>query len=234
MKFQSLFLALWLVAPLMLNADDPVVSPQSLPSGVIARVGDFEVPYDWFLNEFRSTFFRYAQSANVRQEVFDPFLEKMTLYQLARSSGVGEDAAFQQELNLKMDGMKAFMDYQLAMARMGLYIQAYLKAEGIDPGKVTVTDEELQAFLAEEGNAFPGALPDSLGELQPHVKDMLSQRLVSLKVAEAVKNLVREKREDLKIEVQQSLIDSVPLPEMKGTPPPGMRGLPAGSLFKSP
>jgi len=234
MKFQPVFLALWLVTPSTLLADDPEVIPESLPSGVIARVGDFEVPYEWFLNEFRSTFFRHAQSSNVRQEVFDPFLEKMTLYELARTSGIGEDAAFQEELQQKMEGMKAFMDYQLAMARIGLYVQAYIKAEGIDPAKITVTDEELQAFLAEEGNAFPGALPDSLGELQPHVKEMLSQRLVSLKVAEAVKNLIREKREDLTVEVRQSLIDSVPLPEMKGTPPPGMKGLPAGSLFKSP
>ena len=94
MKFQPIFLALWLVTPSTLFADDPEVIPESLPSGVIARVGDFEVPYEWFLNEFRSTFFRHAQSSNVRQEVFDPFLEKMTLYELARTSGLGRTQRF--------------------------------------------------------------------------------------------------------------------------------------------
>lgn len=231
MKRLLLLLAAALGLLFPVRAEEPAPTP-GLPDGVIARVGDLDIPYNWFLHEFRSSFFRHAQTGDVRRAVFEPFLERMSLYAVARDAGVDRDPDLQAAVRRRQDGMRAYLEYQLAMAEVGMVIEAYLNQQGLVPDAISVTDEDLAAFLKEEAERFPGAAPESLDDLPEGLRDMLTQRYRAMKQGERIRELLAEKTRDLAVEVRDDLVESVPMPEIKGTPPPGMAPRPLGAVFE--
>lgn len=189
-----------------------------LDSNVVARISGFDVPYDWFLHEFRSSFFRYADAGDIRTAAFKPFLERMTLYALARQAGVPDDPAVRQQVREKIDGMRAFMEFQLAMAEAGLITEAFLESRGITPAGISVTDEDLQAFFDAHIRGQPGA-PKSLKDVPDELKRRIRQNLAAEQYGRRVSEKIAEWKTDLEIVVNQPLVDSVPLPEMENAPP---------------
>ncbi|HOW97642.1 MAG TPA: hypothetical protein P5567_14375 [Kiritimatiellia bacterium] len=193
-------------------------SAPALASNVVARVGDFDVPYDWFLHEFRSSFFRHTGEPDVREAVFQPFLERMTLYALARHEGLPENPALRARIRERVDGMRAHMDYQLAMVEVGMVVQAYLESRGLTGDSIQVGDEDLQAFFDRHVKGKPGA-PKTLGEVPAEIREQMRQNIAMTKYAETVSAALAGWKTNVPVTVNSSLIQSVPLPEMDGAQP---------------
>ena len=195
--------------------DKPAVP---LGTNLVARVEGLDVPYAWFLNEFRSTFFRHGQDPDVRQKVFDEFADKLALYVTARNNGVPDDPAVKTLIREKVESARSFMQYQLTMMEMSIVIESYLRQQKLTPEDYPVSDEELKAYFEEKIATMPNA-PKSLDDVQPQIKEQIRlsfQREQALMKAQA---LATELRKKMKIEVNQELVDNVPFPQMTGNAP---------------
>ncbi|MBP7829814.1 MAG: hypothetical protein KA248_07845 [Kiritimatiellae bacterium] len=196
----------------------PASEPPALASDVVARVGDFDVPYEWFLHEFRSSFFRHTGEPDVREAVFQPFLERMTLYALARQEGLQDQPALRARIRERVDGMRAYMEYQLAMVEVGMVMQEYLEARGVTADSIRVGDEDLQAFFDRHVKGRPGA-PDTLEDVPAEIRDRMRQDIAMTRYAESVSAALAEWKTNMPVAVNTDLVRSVPLPEMNGAPP---------------
>lgn len=190
----------------------------ALASNVVARVGDFDVPYEWFLHEFRSSFFRHAGEPDVREAVFQPFIERMTLYALARREGLQDQPALRARIRERVDGMRAYMEYQLAMVEVGMVVQEYLETRGVTAESIRVGDEDLQAFFDRHVKGRPGA-PDTLEDVPAEIRDRMRQDIAMTRYAESVSAALAEWKTNMPVAVNTDLVRSVPLPEMNGAPP---------------
>lgn len=227
-----LFLVLMVGTGIAVMADE-IPDPAALPDDILARIGVVDLPYDWFLHEFRSTFFRHAGEPDVREAVLEGFLDKMTLYAAARQSGVGEDPELRERIDQRLADQQAFLEYQLAMTEVTMLVQAFLEAEGLAPESFTVTDEDVADYLDRQETPLPAAMRDRDGNLQPHVRERLEQAVRAERQRAAVDALLAERAESLPVQVNRDRVQEVPLPEMKGTPPPGLKGFPAGAVYRS-
>lgn len=196
-------------------------SPTAFPSGVVARVNQVEVPYAWFLHEFRSTFFHYAGASDARREVMDEVVDRMLLYDAALQSGVTNDPAFQAKMERQLKDVEAFMRYQADMARLSLIIQAYLEKH--PPAQlVELTEEEVNAFYKREIAGQPGA-PRTFDEVPAAMQDQIREQADTVRRQAILKELVKKLKQGAHIEVNEPLMEATPKPDMKGDVPPEFR-----------
>lgn len=212
-------------------ATPPAEEPApALASNVVARVGDFDVPYEWFLHEFRSSFFRHTGEPDIRDAVFQPFLERMILYALARREGLQDNPRLRAQISQRVSDMRAYMEYQLAMIEVGMVVQAYLEARGVTADTIRVGGDELQAFFDRHVRGQPGA-PKTLEEVPEEIREQMRQNIAMTKYAESVSAALSEWKTNVPVAVNTDLVRSVPLPDMEGAPPgllpaPGESGPP--------
>lgn len=218
MMYQLAILLLLSVTSLAGETND---APKSVCDGCVAEVGSVEIPYDWLLHEFRSTFFRYPQDSNVRSQVFSNLLDRMTLFAAAKESGVQDDAALQARINDQIESTRAFMNYQLEMRRIGLIVEAYLKKSGLDVSQFSVTDEELSSYYKAKYVGLPGA-PATVEEAPAEIRLQIREEAVAEKQKKAIEEHLSSLRETLPTTVDEEKVQSVPMPKMEGHVPPGM------------
>ncbi len=204
-------------------AADP--APAAFPSGVVARVNQVEVPYDWFLHEFRSTFFHYAGAPDARREVMDEVVDRMLLYDAALQSGVTNEPAFQAKMERQLKDVEAFLRYQADMARLSLIIQAYLERH--PPAELAeLTDEEVKSFYKREIASQPGA-PRTFDEVPAAMQDQIREQADTERRQLILKDLVKKLKKGAHIEINEPMMKATPKPDMKGDVPPEFRN-PAG------
>lgn len=188
--------------------------PAALRPGLVAQVNQLEVPYEWFANEFRATYYQHAGASDVRREVMDGLIDRLVLYDVALASGVTNDAAVQADIERQLKGMEEFMRYQLAMARVGMTIEAYLE-KNPPPKTDEVTEDDLRAFYVEEIAGQPGA-PRSYDDLEPAYKQQVREQVEGQRLQAVLQKVVAGLRTNATIRINERLIDSTPLPRMSG------------------
>jgi hypothetical protein len=201
--------------------DDNAAEPVSFPSGVVARVNQVEVPYDWFLHEFRSTFFQHAGSSDAREAVMKEVVDRMLLYDAALQSGVTNDPAFQARMERQLKDVEAFMRYQLDMARLSMIVEGYLERN--PPAKLhELTDREVADFYRREVAGQPGA-PRTFEEVPAALQEQIREQADAERRQAILKELVKKLRKGSHIDINEPLMNATPLPEMKGDIPPEFR-----------
>lgn len=193
----------------------------ALGTGTVARVDGLDIPYDWFRHEFRSTFIRHGGRPGVRDRVFDDFLGRMILYADACRSGITNDPGVMARVDSQLRQMESFMQYQLAMARIGMIIEAHIEQDQLVPPAGPGTEDEARKFFADEIAGQPGA-PESFDDLPERVQGQIRDRVGQVKLEAELRALVERVRTNLSVEVNQTLVDQVPMPAMRGDVPPGM------------
>jgi len=205
-------------------SDEPAAETASeLPTQVVVRINGDDIPGEWFLHEFRSTFFRYPQADNVRQAVFEPFLKRMLILAKARELGIDRNPELVAEIDKRISAMRAFMEYQIEMTRIDMLNNALLKDLNLLVSPEEITDEDLEAFFESNIKNRPGA-PPSFSMVPAHILDQLRQQAAQSKLEEILTGLVVTWRENMDVTINSNLVESVPMPEMKGPVPPGIGG----------
>ena len=229
MKFFPLFFLLLMGLGLgSLPAAEPgVESTNVVPpapvfgTGVVARVNRVEVPYSWFLHEFRSTFFQYADADEARRSVMDELVDRALLYDRALQSGVTNDPVVQAKLDRQFQDIEAFMRYQMEMARMGLIIEAHLEQH--PPAALEALSEaEVEAFYAGEMAGQPGA-PEHFRDVPKALQGQIRRQADQVRRQEILDELVGRLRTNAQIQVNTPLLKATPLPDMKGDVPDAFR-----------
>lgn len=213
-----LFTLFTLTACAQEQADNPTdTSP--LPSNVVARINGTDIPTEWFLHEFRSSFFKHMQEDNVRTATLEPFLKRMILTERARQVGIADQPEVQQEIKRRIDGMRAYMEYQLDMAEIGIINQALIEHLGLARSPDEVTPEELKLFFDENIKGQDGA-PDSISNLPPQALDSIKKQIIMAATEQQLEALIEEWKSEMTLQINDRAVQSIPFPEMKGNPPP--------------
>lgn len=226
MKRNLLFLACCMfsysLAAEELTADaTPPPIEESLPTGVVARINGIDIPADWFTHEFRSTFFRHQQANDVRQLVFSSFLNRMLLAAKAREMKLDQDPEIQREIDRRISGMRAYLEYQLAMTEIGILNSALIQKLGLDTEPSSVTDEEVAAFFEQNIKGKPGA-PASVTQIPAGNLDGIRSQVAQSRVEKALVEMIGEWAAGMSILVNSSVVENVKVPEMKGPVPTGI------------
>ena len=223
------FLALLLCAATLATAEmeGQSVVPHSnrLDESTIALVGDEAIPYDWFLHEFRSTFFRHGSETDVRQTVFDAFLDRMIIHEAAVRDGVEQNPELRRRVRARIESLRSFMEYQLAMTERAMITDHYLSELGLGLDDFEVTDDDVRAFIKRDLQQRPGA-PENVQpeDVPPQVLDQLQNRIRYERQQAALKERIAAWINEAPVEINQSLVDNVPLPHMpEDMPRPGAR-----------
>lgn len=223
MKTYALLSVLFVSCVLSALAEGPATEtePTPLPSNVVARINGTDIPTEWFMHEFRSSFFKHMDEDNVRTATLEPFLKRFILTEGARELGILDQPEVQQEIKRRIEGMRAYMEYQLAMAEIGIINQALV--ESLDLSKIPgdITDEEVEQFFGEKIDGQPGA-PESIKALPPKAIDSIKQQIARTATEHELNQLILEWKKDMTIEINEEAVQSIPMPEMKGKPPVGM------------
>lgn len=202
---------------------NPVVAAESgFPSGVVARVNQMEVPYDWFLHEFRSTFYQHPGADDVRQRVMDGLLDRVLLYQAALSSGITNDARARTDIEERLRNLEAFMRYQMDMARLGFTIEAYLE-KNPPAGELTLSEKTVREFYQREIAGQPGA-PARFEDVPAPLQAQIREQAADQRRQTLLQTLIEGLKSNTVIEVNQRLMEGVPLPKMEGDVPPPFQG----------
>lgn len=196
-----------------------------LDDSTIAMVGGQTIPYDWFLHEFRSTFFRYASAPDVRQTVFDAFIDRIIIHEAAVREGVHQDPELRARVRERIEHLRSFMEYQLAMTERAMITDHFLSKLGLGLDDFEVTEDELRAFIKRDLQERTGA-PDNIRteDVPPQIRDQLRNRIRHEKQQAALKERRAVWTDEAPVEINQPLIDNVPLPNMPDDMPrPGAR-----------
>ena len=206
-------------------AEDVAQPPaeEALPTNLVARVGSVDVPYEWFLHEFRSTFFRFGPQDNIRQIVFSNMVERMTIYAAAVESGITNDVEVMAKVESDLVEMRRFLEFQMAMARMGLITEAYLAKEGVDVSADDLKDEDVNAYYEENVAGMTGA-PATFDDVPAEIQAQIRNEMIAAKNDEMVQALLERVRTNIPVRVNLERVDSVPMPKMEGDVPPEFRG----------
>jgi len=97
---------------------------------------------------------------------------------------------------------------------------ALLEDQNISVSPEDVSAEDLELFFNQHIKGRPGA-PAALSMVPAHVMETLRAQAAQAKLEKQLSDLVEIWRTDMDIRINQNVIDSVPFPEMKGTPPAG-------------
>jgi len=200
------------------DAGEAAATTSALGPDVVATIDGETVPYEWFLHEFRSSFFRYGQADDARREAFRAFLDRMILFEVARQAGVAEEEDLRDAIRRRVEGMRAFMDYQIAMTERQMVIERFLEEKSLSPEAFGVSDEELKAYFEQQFAGKPGTTT-TFEDLPPFVAGQLRERVQAEKQQKAVDDLVAEFRREMSIAVNEQLVENVPLPKIVGEPP---------------
>ncbi len=220
-------LALLLCAATLATAevDQQLTPAHGLDASTVAMVGDEAIPYDWFLHEFRPTFFRYGDDPDVRQTVFDAFLDRMIIHEAAVRDGVDQNPELRRRVRERIESLRSFMEYQLAMTERAMITDHYLSELGLGLDDFEVTDDDVRAFIKRDLQQRPGA-PENVQpeDVPPQVLDQLRNRIRHEKQQAALKERMAAWINEAPVEINQSLIETVPLPHMpEDMPRPGSR-----------
>ena len=114
------------------------------------------------------------------------------------------------------------MRYQLDMARLGFTIEAYLEKHP-PSGELTLSEKAVHEFYQREIAGQPGAparfedVPDALqAQIREQAADQRRQTLLQTLIEGLKSNAV--------VEINQPLMNGVPLPRMEGDVPPPFQG----------
>jgi len=200
-------------------------SVDALPENVVARINGTDIPFEWFLHEFRSSFFRYQQSDDVRQAVLQPFMTRMLLAAKAREMNIDQRPEIQEEINRRITGMRAYMEYQLAMTEIGILNSALIQELGINTSPDSVTDKEIADFFDAQIKNKPGA-PDSVEQIPAANLQNIIKQIAQTRVEQEVMTMLAGWTNEMTIIVNDRAVENVPMPEMKGQAPQGLERLP--------
>jgi hypothetical protein len=198
------------------NRSEQISEP--LPASVVMRINGQDVPGDLFKHEFRSMFYRYQGATNIRHVVFEPFYKRMLLAAQARELNLDKKAEVQEKINVRINAMKAFMDYQLRMAEIEIINDALITEMNLGTDPSTVTDAEMEDYFQKNIAPQPGA-PPTLVEVPPDMIPMLKSRIAQFKLEQELEKYIHRWEQEMTIQVNSNLIDSVPFPKMKGDVP---------------
>lgn len=224
MKLQSrtISLALFLAGGLLLCSCGPRTERPG-DTNVVAVINGRAVSADLFQHEFRSTFFQHLSfTGDVRQAVFDPFLKRMLVVEKARELGLADRPEIRTNIARRLADMKAFMDYQLAMAEAGMLTEALVKELGIEVAPDEVSNADLQAFYEREIRPRPGA-PSTLAGVPPALLEGMRQQAAQRMVEAKLSELIQAWSTNMTIEIHTNVVMSVPLPDMEGDVPERFR-----------
>ncbi len=196
----------------MADSPEPETETELAPS-VVARIDGHPVPYEWFLHEFRSTFFQYENEATARREAYDRFLDRMLLYRAAQTEGVDDDPEIRAEVDAQIGMMRAFMEYQLAMAEARIVVEAFLARRQLGPEQFRADDEALAAQIRRVAAVHPEA-DQPFESLPAEVQTQIRKRVEAEMRREAIEGLIAELRHEMEIESNYPAIDAVPVPEI--------------------
>lgn len=208
-------------------ADEEPALDTPTPVEAVAVINGEAVPREWFLHEFRSTFFRHQPTDDIRSVVFDAFLNRLLLAEKAREMKLDQDPALAAAIEDRISNMRAFMEYQLAMTKITMLNDALVKSLELKFSAEDVTDDELKTYFDEQISPRPGA-PPSFDLVPPHVLPSLRQQVAQQKLEKALAAMIEEWKTNWTIEIDQAAVDSVPFPEMEHAPP-GFAPPPASS-----
>lgn len=187
--------------------------PSKLTPSVAALIDGYPVPYAWFLQEFRSTFYQYGDEATARREAFDRFLDRMLLYRAAQAEGVHDEPEIRSEIETQIGQMRAFMEYQLAMAEARIVVEAYLARRHLGPEQFHADDEALAAHIRRVAAVHPEA-DQPLDSLPPEVQTQIRKWVEAEMRREAIESVIAELRHKMEIESNFEAVDATPYPEI--------------------
>lgn len=190
-----------------------------LPDTVIMHIGGTDIPYDWFLHEFRSTFFRHAHAEDVRQAVFEPFKKRMLLYTRATHLGIDQQPELMRDIENRISDLRAFMDYQLAMTRIDMINNALIRESGFAVSTNDLSEEELADFFNRRIKNRPGA-PPSYEMIPAHLRDSMRHQAAQDKLERKLDEWIAGWQNEIELMINHDAVENVPFPEMKGSPPP--------------
>lgn len=197
---------------------DVISVSETHQTNTIVRIGDENIPNEWFVHEFRSTFFKYNATNNVRQVIFDRFLDKMLLYVKAKEEGMSDDAKLQEAIADRVDKMRSFMEYQLAMTKVNMIVSEYLKRSGLSLDSYPVSEEDLQRFIDVELSHRPEMPPQTPDQLPPEALSAITMRIRQNKQNEDVAALLEAYKSKVDVEISHKLIEEVVMPKIGPQP----------------
>lgn len=187
----------------------------TLDDATVAIIGGQEIPYDWFLHEFRSTFYRHVHEEDIRTAVFDQFLTAALAYEAARTAKIDQNPELQERIESRIESMRAYMEYQLAMTERGMVIEVYLSKLGLSTDSFSITDEELLVYIQQELSSRPNApVVDSLDDVPPQIRQQFRSRWQQEQQRKELQQRKAGWQEEFGVQINNSLIESVPLPRM--------------------
>lgn len=213
MKICIVAILFLITLPPVTQATDTV---DALDDTTVAIIGGQEIPYDWFLHEFRSTFYRHVHEEDIRKAVFDQFLTTALVFEAARAAKIDQDPELQEQIQSRIESMRAYMEYQLAMTERGMIIEAYLSDQGLAADSFSITDEELLLYIQQELSTRPNSPEvDSLDDVPPQIQQQFRSRWQQEQQQHKLQQRQSNWLKEFDIEINEALIQSVPLPRMR-------------------
>ncbi len=198
------------------------VSRTNSPGDYVMEIDGWLIPSEWFLHEFRSTFFQHASSTNIRDAVFGPFRNRMILHAKARAEGVDRDPTLRTAIDEKVKSMRSYMEYQIQMAEIDMVNEELVRRLELKTSPDAITEDQLETFYNAHIRSRPGA-PGSLHDVPAHVLESLKVQAAQHIMDERLNELVHAWQTNMVISINEDAVQSVPMPVMKGTPPAGWR-----------
>jgi len=143
----------------------------------------------------------------------------------AREMKIDQRPEIQADIDRRISGMKAYMEYQLAMTEIGILNGALIKELGIDSSADSVTDEEVAEFFDKNIRGKPGA-PESADQIPAANLQNIKQQIAQSRLEKEMLKLIEGWTNEMTVVVNTNLVENVPLPEVKGPAPQGLNRLP--------
>ncbi len=211
-----------LCVALAVAADEAGSESVTLDNETIAVIGGQAIPYDWFVHDFRANFFRHVSEPDVREIVFDGFLNRALVYEAARQAGVDQDPDLREKIEEQLARARSLMEFRLAMMERGMVAEHFLIQQGLSLSDFEVSDENLLDYVRTELADQPGFHGiESLDEIPNGAQTQLRERIRQARQGAALDALRDSWTESFGVQVNTSLVESVPLPDMpSGMPTP--------------
>ena len=110
------------------------------------------------------------------------------------------------------------MEYQLAMTEAGMLIEALIEEQGLRQEDYVASEEEVAAFFQDQLATMPGA-PTSFENVPVDIRTRIAEQASLAKFKKAVERRMHESVTALTVQIYQTVVDNVPLPEQKQVRP---------------